>query len=417
MVSTRHSLPGAALPSSSPPPPPTDRKALLALKKLQVDGTDVLRGGTKEVPSSPVAGQTYSWRGSLYAVTGNEPAEWLTEQPKKSLKKETASPKNKRQEVKQESPRPRKRKRAATNPDDEEEETKSLPTPKKRGRPNTEEVVQEEQPRSRKRQRAPTPDEEETPRRPAKKLRTAIERRDPKPARPVKTARSTKTARSAKKTARVAKPAISSRRPAVRTAPSANARRRNTEAARAARAANRVAASSQPRASRRQRQQHAAPPPPPRPQPARAAPARPARANPARANAEPTLEENRQAAIARGYNMNPIPEHVIANHVGNNLRGNVLALARVNDEMAEALREWRVVKLDWLYAHTPRHGQDTNRHIINLRREIAADRQFPLAAMQAHPTVPDLPDLESLDGNAELSEVADGSAEEESTLR
>jgi hypothetical protein len=101
MVNTRRSLSGAhaspstsSPPAAAPPPPPTttstpqlSRAQQAALKKLDIAGTDALKGTPKAAAAPKAAVQTYHYRGAVYAADANTPSAWLENQPKRYLKR------------------------------------------------------------------------------------------------------------------------------------------------------------------------------------------------------------------------------------------------------------------------------------------------------------------------------------------
>jgi hypothetical protein len=101
MVNTRRSLSGAhaspstsSPPAAAPSPPPTttstpqlSRAQQAALKKLDIAGTDALKGTPKAAAAPKAAVQTYHYRGAVYAADANTPSAWLENQPKRYLKR------------------------------------------------------------------------------------------------------------------------------------------------------------------------------------------------------------------------------------------------------------------------------------------------------------------------------------------
>jgi hypothetical protein len=92
MVATRRSLGGQAtpVPSSSPPTAPStqlSRAQQAALKKLDIAGTDALKGDARAAQAAKDQVQTYHYRGAVYAADANTPSAWLENQPKRYLKR------------------------------------------------------------------------------------------------------------------------------------------------------------------------------------------------------------------------------------------------------------------------------------------------------------------------------------------
>jgi hypothetical protein len=91
MVTTRRSLGGATpVPSSSPPTAPStqlSRAQQAALKKLDIAGTDALKGDARAAQAAKDQVETYHYRGAVYAADANTPASWLENQPKRYLKR------------------------------------------------------------------------------------------------------------------------------------------------------------------------------------------------------------------------------------------------------------------------------------------------------------------------------------------
>lgn len=92
MVATRRSLGGQAtpVPSSSPPAAAStelSRAQQAALKKLDIAGTDALKGDAKAAQAARDQVQTYHYRGAVYAADANTPSAWLENQPKRYLKR------------------------------------------------------------------------------------------------------------------------------------------------------------------------------------------------------------------------------------------------------------------------------------------------------------------------------------------
>lgn len=105
MVSTRHSLPRQPTASASPAPSstraareidPKKRRISAALKKLHIDGTAALGNLTGNTPP-PAANldkpkKLYKYRGVVYEVKGDEPEDWLRQQPLTGKRKRATSP-------------------------------------------------------------------------------------------------------------------------------------------------------------------------------------------------------------------------------------------------------------------------------------------------------------------------------------
>jgi hypothetical protein len=91
MVTTRRSLGGATpVPSSSPPTAPStqlSRAQQAALKKLDIAGTDALKGDARAAQAAKDQVETYHYRGAVYAADANTPSAWLENQPKRYLKR------------------------------------------------------------------------------------------------------------------------------------------------------------------------------------------------------------------------------------------------------------------------------------------------------------------------------------------
>ena len=95
MVATRRSLGGQHSPAcSSPPaaaPAQLSRAQQAALKKLDIAGTDALKGDVKAAQAAREAVQTYHYRGAVYAADANTPSSWIENQPKRYLKRSRRS--------------------------------------------------------------------------------------------------------------------------------------------------------------------------------------------------------------------------------------------------------------------------------------------------------------------------------------
>ncbi|KAM0690130.1 hypothetical protein Q7P36_008897 [Cladosporium allicinum] len=91
MVATRRSLGGATPVHSSSPPtaPPSQlsRAQQAALKKLDIAGTDALKGDARAAQAAKDQVQTYHYRGAVYAADANTPSAWLENQPKRYRKR------------------------------------------------------------------------------------------------------------------------------------------------------------------------------------------------------------------------------------------------------------------------------------------------------------------------------------------
>jgi len=92
MVATRRSLGGQAtpVPSSSPPAAASSqltRAQQAALKKLDIAGTDALKGDAKAAQAARDQVQTYHYRGAVYAADANTSPAWIENQPKRYLKR------------------------------------------------------------------------------------------------------------------------------------------------------------------------------------------------------------------------------------------------------------------------------------------------------------------------------------------
>lgn len=87
MVATRRQPSPAA---SSPPPTAPEQLSKAqqaALKKLQIVGTDALKGDPKAAQAAREQVQTYHYRGAVYAADANTPSSWIENQPKRYLKR------------------------------------------------------------------------------------------------------------------------------------------------------------------------------------------------------------------------------------------------------------------------------------------------------------------------------------------
>lgn len=97
MVATRRSLGGQASPAASSPPTAAAASSQLsraqqaALKKLNIAGTDALKGDPKAAQAAREAVQTYHYRGAVYAADANTPSSWIENQPKRYLKRSRRS--------------------------------------------------------------------------------------------------------------------------------------------------------------------------------------------------------------------------------------------------------------------------------------------------------------------------------------
>ena len=96
MVATRRSLGGQASPATSSPPAAAapaqlSRAQQAALKKLNIAGTDALKGDPKAAQAAREAVQTYHYRGAVYAADANTPSSWIENQPKRYLKRSKGS--------------------------------------------------------------------------------------------------------------------------------------------------------------------------------------------------------------------------------------------------------------------------------------------------------------------------------------
>jgi len=101
MVATRRSLGGQASPAASSPPAAAaaaaaapsqlSRAQQAALKKLNIAGTDALKGDPKAAQAAREAVQTYHYRGAVYAADANTPSSWIENQPKRYLKRSRRS--------------------------------------------------------------------------------------------------------------------------------------------------------------------------------------------------------------------------------------------------------------------------------------------------------------------------------------
>lgn len=93
MVATRRSLGGQA----SPSPPPTasssdlTRAQRAALKKLNIAGTDALKGDPKAAQAARDSAQVYHYRGAAYATDANTNPAWILNQPQRYRRRESAS--------------------------------------------------------------------------------------------------------------------------------------------------------------------------------------------------------------------------------------------------------------------------------------------------------------------------------------
>ena len=99
MVATRRSLGGHPSPAATSPPAAAasapsqlSRAQQAALKKLDIAGTDALKGDTKAAQAAKAAVQTYHYRGAVYAADANTPSSWIENQPKRYLKRSRGSP-------------------------------------------------------------------------------------------------------------------------------------------------------------------------------------------------------------------------------------------------------------------------------------------------------------------------------------
>ncbi|KAK3117729.1 hypothetical protein LTR53_000658 [Teratosphaeriaceae sp. CCFEE 6253] len=94
MVSTRHSLPSTTPTDTNPnptsdttPPAELSNKAKRLLRKLRIDANAALVSGEAPVKPPVDEGRTYHYRGAVYAVTGDEPQEWLEMEPERYQKR------------------------------------------------------------------------------------------------------------------------------------------------------------------------------------------------------------------------------------------------------------------------------------------------------------------------------------------
>lgn len=93
MPSTRRSLPATATtaagsaPSTSCPAPVAkdelSEKQKREMRRLNIDAKSTIVGDLKEAKKSEVQGEVYHYRGAVYKVTGNEPEEWLQQEPER----------------------------------------------------------------------------------------------------------------------------------------------------------------------------------------------------------------------------------------------------------------------------------------------------------------------------------------------
>lgn len=94
MVATRRSLGGQPSPASSSPPTTApgqlSKAQQAALKKLQIVGTDALKGDPKAAQAAKEQVQTYHYRGAVYAADANTHSSWIENQPKRYLKRGAA---------------------------------------------------------------------------------------------------------------------------------------------------------------------------------------------------------------------------------------------------------------------------------------------------------------------------------------
>ncbi|KAK4543862.1 hypothetical protein LTR36_004895 [Oleoguttula mirabilis] len=93
MVATRQSLPAAAASTANPTTPDTAPSELTKaqkahLKKLNINAKpSLIVGKTAPAAAGDKDKKLYHYRGSVYEVTGNEPPEWLEEQPERWKKR------------------------------------------------------------------------------------------------------------------------------------------------------------------------------------------------------------------------------------------------------------------------------------------------------------------------------------------
>ena len=88
MVSTRHSLPGGSDDAlvDEDDANSTEKKVKLALRKLQIDGTEALKG---ESVSRRNNRGVYHYRGAVYDITDDTPQEWIDRQPERYKRSES----------------------------------------------------------------------------------------------------------------------------------------------------------------------------------------------------------------------------------------------------------------------------------------------------------------------------------------
>lgn len=92
MVATRRSLGGQASPAApTTATTPTTKAQQAALKKLNIAGTDALKGDTKAAEAAKQNQITYHYRGATYVRDDTTKKAWIDNQPKRYLKRSSAA--------------------------------------------------------------------------------------------------------------------------------------------------------------------------------------------------------------------------------------------------------------------------------------------------------------------------------------
>ena len=127
MVATRHSLPSARAKSPSPPIDTSNmsKAAKRAIEKLAIHGEGKLKGDDEEEKTEANGYHVYHYRGASYMIKGDEPPEWMEQEPERW----------KRDKARKEEEERRKSMAVATGDEDDwsdEEEEEPVPKPKRK---------------------------------------------------------------------------------------------------------------------------------------------------------------------------------------------------------------------------------------------------------------------------------------------